>query len=170
MLTSRRSRRWLATLVLMATSAVMLAPETAAAQSTPVLGPAQLADKTIEELMGIQVASVHGAAKRDQRVTDAPSSVTIITAQDILTFGWRSLAEALASARGFYTTYDRNYAYLGARGFGRPSDFNNRTLLLVDGHRLNDNVYDGAGIGTDFPIDVSLIERIEVIRGPGAAL
>ena len=170
MLTSRRSRRWLATLVLMATSAVMLAPETAAAQSTPVLGPAQLADKTIEELMGIQVASVHGAAKRDQRVTDAPSSVTIITAQDILTFGWRSLAEALASARGFYTTYDRNYAYLGARGFGRPSDFNNRTLLLVDGHRLNDNVYDGAGIGTDFPIDISLIERIEVIRGPGAAL
>jgi outer membrane cobalamin receptor len=56
------------------------------------------------------------------------------------------------------------------RGFGRPSDYNNRILLLVNGHRYNDNVYDQAPIGLDFPIDLALVDRIEVIRGPGSAL
>jgi len=40
----------------------------------------------------------------------------------------------------------------------------------VDGHRLNDNVYEGALIGTEFPVDVDLIRRVEVIRGPGSSL
>ena len=74
------------------------------------------------------------------------------------------------SVRGFYTTYDRNYSYVGVRGFGRPGDYNTRVLLLVDGHRLNDAVYNQAPIGTDFPLDVSLIEQVEVIRGPGSSL
>src|SRR6202035_2479513 len=37
-------------------------------------------------------------------------------------------------------------------------------------HRLNDNIYDGALIGTEFPIDVDLIDRVEVIRGPNSSL
>jgi outer membrane cobalamin receptor len=113
---------------------------------------------------------VVGAARHEQRVTEAPSSVTIVTSADIATFGWRTLGEVLRNVRGFYVTYDRNYTYLGVRGFGRPTDYNNRVLLLVDGHRLNDNVYDASSIGTEFPIDVDLIDRVEVIRGPGSAL
>ena len=101
--------------------------------------------------MSVEVGTVFGAAKREQRVTEAPSSVTIVTAEDIRTFGWRTLAEALNSVRGFYITNDRNYAYVGVRGFGRPSDYNNRVLLLVNGHRYNDNVYDQALIGTRVP-------------------
>jgi outer membrane receptor for ferrienterochelin and colicins len=42
--------------------------------------------------------------------------------------------------------------------------------VLIDGHRLNDNLYDGALIGPEFPIDVDLIERVEVIRGPNSSL
>jgi outer membrane receptor for ferrienterochelin and colicins len=42
--------------------------------------------------------------------------------------------------------------------------------VLVNGHRYNDNVYDQALIGNEFPIDLSLVDRIEVIRGPGSAL
>ena len=120
--------------------------------------------------MAVEVETVFGASKREQRVTEAPSSVTILTAHDIRTFGWRTLADALGSVRGFYTTYDRNYTYVGVRGFGRPSDYNNRVLVLVNGHRFNDNVYDQALIGTEFPIDLALVERIEIIRGPGSAL
>ena len=42
--------------------------------------------------------------------------------------------------------------------------------IMVDGRRLIDSVYDMAPIGTDFPLDVSQIERVEVIRGPGSSL
>ena len=71
---------------------------------------------------------------------------------------------------GFYTSNDRNYPYLGTRGFGRPSDYNNRILLLVDGQTLNDQVWGQAMVGADFPLDLDAIERIEVVRGPSSAL
>ena len=67
-------------------------------------------------------------------------------------------------------TYDRNYTYVGVRGFSRPGGYNSQVLLLIDGHRLNDIVYDSAGLGTDFPLDIDLIERIEIIRGPSSSL
>src|SRR4030042_5248923 len=124
----------------------------------------------IEELMEIEVATVYGASKYEQKVTEAPSSVTVITAEEIRKYGYRTLADILRSVRGFYVTYDRNYNYLGSRGFSRPGDYNTRFLLLVDGHRINDNVYDGAYFGTEFIIDVDLIERVEIIRGPGSSL
>ena len=124
----------------------------ARAQTSPADPPA-LADKSLEDLMAVEVGTVFGAARREQRVTEAPSSVTIVTAEDIRTFGWRTLADALSSVRGFYVTNDRNYTYVGVRGFGRPSDYNNRVLVLVNGHRYNDNVYDQALIGNEFPVD-----------------
>lgn len=142
------------------------APALAAAQ-TPAEAPAE---QSLESLLAMRVDTVSGAAKREQLVTEAPSSVTVITAQEIATYGWRTLGDALRAVRGFHVTYDRNYTYLGVRGFGRPSDYNNRVLVLVNGHRLNDNVYDASGLGTDFPVDLQLVERIEVIRGPGSAL
>lgn len=129
-----------------------------------------LTELGLEELMKIEVATVYGASKYEQKVTEAPSSVSIITADDIKKYGYRTLADALRSVRGFYVNYDRNYSYLGARGFYRPGDYNSRVLLLIDGHRMNDNIYDAALIGTEFPLDVDLIDKIEVIRGPGSSL
>jgi iron complex outermembrane receptor protein len=49
-------------------------------------------------------------------------------------------------------------------------DFNSRILLLVDGHRVNNNLTDGAPIGTDFLLDIDLVDRVEIIRGPGSVL
>jgi outer membrane receptor for ferrienterochelin and colicins len=129
-----------------------------------------LTNKSIEELMNIEVDSVYSASKYLQKVTEAPSSVTIVTADDIQKFGYRTLAEILRSVRGFYGTYDRNYDYVGVRGFARPGDYNTRVLLMVDGHRINDNVYDQAIIGTDLPIEIDMIERVEIIRGPSSSL
>ena len=65
---------------------------------------------------------------------------------------------------------DRNYSYLGARGFGRPGDYNTRVLLLVNGHKTNDNVFDQAYIGAELGIDVAMFERVEIIRGPASSL
>ena len=139
-------------------------PGTARAQ-TPQADPSTM---TIEQLLEVQLVST--ASKFEQKATQAPASVTVITAEQIRQFGYRTLADILGSVRGFYTSYDRNYAYIGVRGFSRPGDYNTRVLLLVDGHRMNEPIYDMAPIGTDFPVDVSLIERVEVIRGPGSSL
>ena len=139
----------------------------AAAEEPP---PRDLTELPLEELMKIEVASVSTASKHLQKVTEAPASVSIVTADEIRKYGHRTLADVLRSVRGFHVTYDRNYSSLGVRGFGRPGDYNNRILLLVDGHRVNDAVYDGASLGTDFPVDVDLIDRVEIVRGPGSSL
>lgn len=130
----------------------------------------RLTELSLDELMQIEVPTVYGASKREQKVTDAPSSVTIITADDVKRYGYRTLAEILQSVRGLQVSNDRNYYYLGIRGFSRPGDYNARVLVLVDGHRINDNVYDSGFIGTEFILDVDLISRVEVIRGPGSSL
>src|ERR1700691_3911173 len=129
-----------------------------------------LADLSLEELMQIDVNSVYGASGFKQKITEAPASVTIITSEDIQRYGYRTLADILRNVTGFYVTYDRNYSYLGVQGYGLPGQYNNSIDLSVDGHRLNDNIYDGALIGTEFPIDVDLIDRVEVIRGPKSSL
>jgi outer membrane receptor protein involved in Fe transport len=67
-------------------------------------------------------------------------------------------------------SYDRSYHYLGNRGFATPGDYNTRVLLLVNGVRFNDNLYDQASIGTDFPLDLDLIDRVEFVPGPGSAV
>lgn len=126
-----------------------------------------LTSLSLDQLMGIEVVT---ASKFAQKASEAPSSVTVVTADDIRTFGYRSLADVLRSVRGTYVSYDRNYSYLGTRGIGRPGDYNTRLLVLVDGQRLNDNIYGQGPIGNEFPIDVSLIQRVEFVSGPGSAL
>jgi iron complex outermembrane receptor protein len=132
--------------------------------------PGDLKNLSLEQLMDIEIDTVYTASRYEQKVTEAPSSVSIVTADEIKKYGHRTLADILKSVRGFYVTYDRNYSYVGVRGVGRSGDYNNRILLLVDGHRINDNLYDQAPLGTEFPVDVDLIDRVEIIRGPGSSL
>jgi outer membrane receptor for ferrienterochelin and colicins len=123
-----------------------------------------------EMILFQELPSVFGASKYEQKPSEAPASVTIITADEIQRYGYRTLSDILKSVRGFFTTYDRNYTYIGVRGFDRPGDYDTRVLLLLDGHRLNDNVYDQAAIGTEAFVDVEDIDRVEVIRGPASSL
>lgn len=147
---------------------LLLLPQTGLSQAADPQPESSIPD---EAYLFQDIPSVYGASKYEQTVTEAPAFVTIVTARDIKLFGYRTLADILRSAVGFYTTYDRNYSYLGTRGFGRPGDYNTRVLLLIDGyHRLNDSVYDQAPVGTDFPIDVDLIDRVEIIRGPSSSI
>ena len=74
----------------------------------------------------------------------------------------------MRGVRGVYVTDDRNYERLGVRGFSPPGDYNGRVLLLVDGHRTNEIVYDSALIGLECPIDIDLVQRVEFVRGPGS--
>lgn len=153
-------------------STVVVAIITVVAFATPVLAQDRqdLTETSLEELAGISVETVVGASEYLQKVSDAPASVTIIKADEIRLYGFRTLADVLQTVRGVSVSNDRNYSYLGLRGLSRPGDLNTRVLILVDGHRLNDNVFDSAFIGTEFPIDLEIVDRVEVIRGPGTAL
>ncbi|MGZ8947258.1 MAG: TonB-dependent receptor plug domain-containing protein, partial [Methylococcaceae bacterium] len=110
------------------------------------------------------------ASKYSQRNATASSAMRIVTAEDIRTYGYRTLAEVLRSLPGVYITSLRDYSYIGVRGFGRPGDYNSRVLLLIDGERINENIYDGAYIGNESLVDVDLIDRVEYAPGAGSAI
>jgi outer membrane receptor for ferrienterochelin and colicins len=131
--------------------------------------PTDLTALSLESLMQIEVPKVYAASKVEQKVTQAPASITIITADDVKKFGYRTLGDVLQSVQGFNVSYDRNYDFVGARGVSL-GDFNSRILLLVDGHRINNNLTDGAFVDTAFLLDLDLLDRVEVIRGPSAVL
>jgi iron complex outermembrane receptor protein len=141
----------------------------AAAQSPPPSdAPPDLTALPLEQLMDVEV--VRAASRFEQKTREAPAMVTVVTAAEIRQFGWRTLDEILRSVRSLYITNDRNYAYIGVRGLSRPGDYNSRLLILIDGHRINENIFESALVEGGFPLDVDLIERIEVVRGPGSSL
>jgi iron complex outermembrane receptor protein len=132
----------------------------------------ELYDPTMddESMLFMDIPSVYSASKYEQSISDAPAWVSVVTADEITKYGYRTLDDILESVPGFYTTNDRNYSYAGARGFGRPGDYNTRVLLLLDGVRTNDALGGAASIGREFLVDVDLIERVEITRGPGSSL
>src|SRR5438093_11692044 len=81
--------------------------------------PAEPPEKTLEALLETPLIPplITGASKWTERATEAPSSVSVVTADEIKKYGYRTLAEILQGVRGLYVTYDRNYSYLGIRGF-----------------------------------------------------
>jgi len=155
-------RRWAAYRNVIRWSAVLVLAAAAFAQQQT-----DLSEASLEDLGKIQVYS---ASKHQQNASDAPSSVTVITADEIQKYGYRTLADILQSVRGFYITSDRDYSFVGVRGFGRLEDYNIRVLVLVDGHRTNDNIFGEDYLGSEFLVDVDLIERVEIIRGPSSSL
>src|SRR5689334_2392736 len=64
----------------------------------------------LEQLLNVEVSA---ASRFAQKASDAPSSVSVVTAEDIRVYGYRTFADILRSIRGLYVTYDRNYPYLG---------------------------------------------------------
>lgn len=146
---------------------ILLILAAALSAQTPDKTPAttDLADATIEELMQIEVTSV---AKKEQKLNQVPAAVYVITQEDIRRSGLTSVPEILRLAPGVEVArISSNQWAITARGFnGR---FANKLLVLVDGRSVYTTMFSGVYWDTlDVPLDD--IDRIEVIRGPGATM
>ena len=97
--------------------ALLLSQLTCSAANSGEISSTDLTELPIEQLMNI---SVYGASKYEQKLMEAPASVSIVNQDEIKKYGYRNLADILRSVRGFFVTNDRNYQYLGVRGFNRP--------------------------------------------------
>lgn len=124
-------------------------------------------DISLEELLKVRIVSTPKFAEDPNKI---PSIVSILTAADIRLYGWRTLGAALRSLQGFNVTDDHTYAYGGIRGISQPGDYRPRMQILIDGQAMNENIYASAPVDSAFPLDIGLVERIEVIRGPSAAI
>jgi outer membrane receptor protein involved in Fe transport len=128
------------------------------------------AQSQVQDLDGLLNTPVSTGAKYAQDIRQVSGSVSMVTAEDIRRFGYRTLDDVLQSMAGIYTSYDRNYAQVGARGFSRPTDYNNRILLLIDGHSTNESMWGSAMLGEEMVLALRAVDRIEVVRGPASAL
>jgi len=124
----------------------------------------------IESLENLLSRKVEAATKFEQTVLEAPASITIISSDDIERYGYQSIEEALFGSRGIFFSNDRIYATFGTRGFMSPATYNNRMLMLVDGHNMNEISYGGVFFGNGLNLATEMIERIEIIRGPASAV
>jgi iron complex outermembrane receptor protein len=124
-----------------------------------------LAEMPIEKLMEIEVTSV---SKRAEKLAESAAAVSVLTQDDIQRSGARSIPEALRLVPGLdVAQVDSQQWAISARGFNDV--FANKLLVLQDGR----SVYTPLFSGVFWDVQNTLMEdidRIEVIRGPGASL
>ncbi|MBS2023711.1 MAG: TonB-dependent receptor, partial [Deltaproteobacteria bacterium] len=122
------------------------------------------------ELAMSPVEEVSAASRTAEKLEDAPSSVTVISGNELKAMGYPTIWEAVRGERGIFLNDDHTYQSVGVRGFGPAGSYGNRVLVLLDGHSMNDNWLGSSYVGYDGRTDLGDIERIEIVRGPGSVL
>ena len=120
---------------------------------------------SVEDLLNVEVTS---AAKKAQSLNDAAAAIFVITNEDIKRSGVTNIPDALRLAPGLdIARISANQWAVSSRGFnGR---FANKLLVLIDGRNAYARSFSGV-YWEDQDVMMEDIDRIEVIRGPGAAL
>src|SRR5687767_942138 len=143
-----------------------LLPAPAAEQGAATAGDKlDVMNMDLEALMRIEVTSV---SKRPEKLSDAAAAIYVITNEDIRRSGATSIPEALRLAPGLEVARQDSHTWaISSRGFN--DEFANQLLVLIDGRSVYTPLF--AGVYWDVQ-DLMLedIDRIEVIRGPGATL
>ncbi len=124
-----------------------------------------LTTMSLEDLMLIEVTSV---SKKAERLSDAPAAIFVITREDIRRSGVTNIPDVLRMVPGVEVArIDSNKWAISARGF--QTRFADKLLVLIDGRSVYSNLYSGVWWDVQDTM-IEDIERIEVIRGPGATL
>ncbi|MGS2721441.1 TonB-dependent receptor plug domain-containing protein [Paraglaciecola aestuariivivens] len=122
---------------------------------------------SLEELLNVPVAI---ASRNDKSLTQAPSSVSLFTREDIQRLGLRTLGDLLTRVPGFYSMMDSvegNLSHMVMRGHSQ--NYANTLLVLLNGQRINDDYTGGINYLIRY-FSIQNASKVEVIRGPGSAL
>jgi iron complex outermembrane receptor protein len=132
------------------------------AQEQESKSPEYLFEMSIEELMEVPI--VIASSKREQPLTEAASSVRVVTSEDIKLSGATNLGDVLRSVAGIdVREAHAGQHVIGIRGFCDTA----HVLVTIDGNNVF--MYHANHIFLDWaPIDLEEIDRIEIIKGPGA--
>ena len=147
-------------------SAASLCLAVALALAAPAAAdPPEAVDMSLEDLLNVEITS---AARKSQRLNDVAAAVYVITREDIERSGATSIPEALRLAPGVSVARLANNRWaVSIRGFN--SRFSNKLLVLMDGRSMYSQLFSGVLWEVEDTL-LEDIERIEVIRGPGAAM
>jgi iron complex outermembrane recepter protein len=156
---SGSSRRWIVAL------ACTIGSANVRAQSPPGVPPADLYQISLESLMNMEVTSV---SKREQKMSQTAAAIFVINQDDIQRSGALNIPDLLRIVPGLdVAQINANTWAISSRGFNYQ--FSNKLLVLIDGRTVFTPSQDGVNWDTqDVPLED--IERIEVIRGPGATV
>ena len=114
---------------------------------------------------------VVGASKSAEKGSTAPAVTTTLTAEDIRRYGIRTIAEAIDFlSLGAMTSNAWRSPEVGSRGVLVANDQGNHFLLLIDGHAVNEALFGAARFGRGAGIPLEIVDRIEIILGPGSVL
>jgi iron complex outermembrane receptor protein len=128
-------------------------------------GRPDLSQVSIEELMNIEVTA---AGRKEQRATDVAAALFVITNDDIRRSGMTTIPDLLRLAPGVdVAQINSNKWAVSVRGFN--SLYANKLLVLIDGRSTYNRLFSGVLWDAQDPM-LDDIDRIEVIRGPGAAV
>ena len=123
---------------------------------------------SLEELISLEIPDVTSVSRKKQRLMDSAAAIYVITDEDIKRTGVTSIPDALRMVPGMQVAkLNGNTWSISTRGFNYI--FANKLLVLIDGR----TVYSPLFSGVNWDVQDTLMEdidRIEVIRGPGAAL
>ena len=124
-----------------------------------------LADLSLEELMNVPVTSV---SKKETKLNDSPAAISVITPDDIRRLGITTIPEALRLVPGLdVARIDANQWAISSRGFN--GQYANKLLVLMDGRSVYTPDFGGVFWNAQDTV-LEDLDRIEVIRGPGATL
>jgi iron complex outermembrane receptor protein len=127
--------------------------------------PKDLGNKSIEDLMNIEVTSV---SKKEQKLSRTAAAIFVITQEDIRRSGATNIPDLLRIVPGLDVAQVNSSTWaISSRGFN--DQFANKLLVLMDGRTVYSPLFSGVFWDVQ-QVPLAIIERIEVIRGPGAAV
>lgn len=123
---------------------------------------------SLAELMNIEVVT---ASKKNENYLDAPSVITVISSQDIQAFGARHIKDILQRASSLFLFDSGTFMATGvSMRAGATQHLNNHVLYLINGRPIRESQNGGVHTDINLLLPVELIDRIEIIRGPGSVL